>query len=345
MLKRRNNFSTGSSLNTVGERGFLKKLLPRLRGLTPRRFFVPPGDDAAVLRNPNRLVLSIDGLTEGTHFKFSWARRCQTLTGFSLGRALGWKLMGSSLSDLAAMGHVEDLWALIYLGAPSQVPISFLNDFTLGLKEMAQKFKCVLAGGDTVKSKDLSLVCAVGGKLKGARSIQRKGAKPGDLVCLAGTIGDAALGLKILQNQMTLRSHQAKAYFVKRFFKPEPLFREARILSREKGVSSLKDLSDSLPESLEILSQESCVGMEIAAERVPVSSSFRSHFKMTPVLWGGGEDYSLLFTASRKSIDRLKKKLTFSVIGRIVPPSQGLQYFFHGAQFKPKHFFQHFAGK
>ena len=58
------------------------------------------------------LVLSIDGLTEGTHFRLSWESRVERIGGFTLARGLGWKLLGSALSDLAAMGHSERRWAM-----------------------------------------------------------------------------------------------------------------------------------------------------------------------------------------------------------------------------------------
>src|SRR5690348_7502606 len=94
---------TDPTLGALGERGFLKKILPGIKHFQSNRFAVPPGDDAAVLTSAGRPVLTIDALTEGTHFKSAWAARCATFGGFSLARGLGWKLLGSSLSDLAAM--------------------------------------------------------------------------------------------------------------------------------------------------------------------------------------------------------------------------------------------------
>jgi thiamine monophosphate kinase len=122
-------------LSSLGEWGLLRRILPPLNRIHPRRFRVPPGDDAAVMADPRSTTLSIDGLTEGTHFETSWAPAVRSLLGVSLGRALGWKLLGSALSDLAAMGAVSQRWAMIYLGAPPQVRASFLLDFHQGLLE------------------------------------------------------------------------------------------------------------------------------------------------------------------------------------------------------------------
>jgi thiamine monophosphate kinase len=106
-MKTKSKRASRATLRSLGERGLINWILPRLRAQPGRRFLVPPGDDAAVLSSIGRPVLSIDGLSEGTHFKLSWEARVRR-DGFSLGRGLGWKLMGSSLSDLAAMGEIDN---------------------------------------------------------------------------------------------------------------------------------------------------------------------------------------------------------------------------------------------
>jgi thiamine monophosphate kinase len=122
------NKSGRATLGSLGERGLLNWILPRLQADNRQRFLVAPGDDAAVLSSIGRPVLSIDGLAEGTHFQLSWDSRVRSY-GLSLGRSLGWKLLGSSLSDLAAMGDVENRWAMIFVGAPPSLKADFLREF------------------------------------------------------------------------------------------------------------------------------------------------------------------------------------------------------------------------
>lgn len=308
--------SPQEKLRTLGEWGFLNRLLPSLQKLGRGRFVVPPGDDAAVLKKPSNAVLSIDGLTEGTHFLSSWAPRLKKDFGLSLGRALGWKLMGSGLSDLAAMGDTDRRWAMIYLAAPAHTPVSFLMDFFKGVKEKARQCQCALAGGDTVRGKDLSMVVAVGAQLKG-KPLTRSGAKPGDLLCVTGRIGDANAGLKILMGRHA-RLPAAGGTFVKEFFNVEPRFKEGRRLAHTAGVTSLMDLSDPLGSSINILTRASSVGARVFVE---------------PDILACAEDYELLFTARPQALKHLQG-LSFSVIGEITAARAGT--------FKKGSSFEHF---
>lgn len=330
------------SLRGAGERGFLKRLLPRLAPEHASFFLVPPGDDAAVLKRPPHPVLSIDGLTEGTHFHSHWAPRLNRLN-LSLGRALGWKAMGASLSDLAAMGDTRNRWSLVYVGTPASTPISFLMDLQRGLKEMAEANHCVLVGGDTVKARELSIVVAVGGDLVGHRPLTRSGARAGDFLCVAGTVGDAAIGLRILKGGQVPVRRADRAYFVKRFFRPQPMFTTARALSQNQSVTSLMDLSDPLGESIRLLAESSRVGADVQIDSVPVSDFYRRRRPKNASLLSGGEDYALLFTVKPGALESLKKKLPFSVIGRVTPMKQGLRFRLFGALIDPPSSFEHFS--
>jgi len=331
----------GRTLGELGEREFLRRFIPILNRHNRRSFVVPPGDDGAVLKNPAGTVLSIDALTEGTHFKLSWERRCRDWGGFSLPRGLGWKLLGSSLSDLAAMGGSRDRWAMIYLGAPGGLSYEFLKELYRGVREAAHRYHCALAGGDTVKAKDLTLVAAVGASLT-TRPLTRGGARPGDLVCVAGTVGDAAMGLRVMQGKSGLRKPLA-SYFLRRFFGHEPLLEEGKILGSEKGVTALMDLSDPLDDCLNLMMEASQVGMEINVDSIPVSRPYRRSFPVGAELLGGGEDYSLLFTVRPERAPPLRRRLSFAVIGRVSRRKQGLSYRLNGRTSAPDSVFRHFG--
>lgn len=294
------------------------------------------------MKAPKGAVLSIDGLTEGTHFRSSWAARLRKDFGLSLGRELGWKLMGSSLSDLAATAATGDRWAMIYLGAPSRTRMDFLMDFLSGVRAAAKEYDCAIVGGDTVKAQTLSLVIAVGGKNQERRVLTRSGARPGDLICVAGRIGDAAAGLAILNQRFNRIPRQAGKYFVEKFFRPRPLIREGEILLGEPGVRSLMDVSDPLDQSLEILCRASSVGGMVDVSRLPVSEKYEKYFGKDTSLLSCGEDYSLLFTMQAKAQSRLAKRLPFAVIGAIHRKRMGIQYFVEGRPCRPARSFRHF---
>lgn len=329
------------SLGSLGERGFLQKILPRLKKIQSNRFLVAPGDDAAVLKTSSRPVLSIDGLTENTHFKRSWEIPLRKKFGLSLGRALGWKLMGSSLSDLAAMGDVRNRWAMVYLGGPSSLSSQFLMEFYRGVQEATRRHNCVVVGGDTVRADQLSLVSAVGGTLHGKKALTRQGARVGDLICVAGTVGDADRGLQILMGkEKTIRVTDQK-YFVNCFFNHQPLFEAGKILSEAAEVSSLIDLSDSLAESLEILLSPQKLGCDVVVHSIPVSAAYKKIYGAQPLLLSGGEDYSLLFTVKPSGLAALRKKLAVTVIGQVVK-SAARRYFWKGRPLSSVNYFKQY---
>jgi thiamine-monophosphate kinase len=327
-------------LAALGEWGFLRRLLPRLQRRSARAFLVAPGDDAAVLAGGERPVLSIDGLTDGTHFHSSWERRVRSLTGVSLGRALAWKLIGSCVSDLAAMGATFRRWAMVYLGAPGSVKLSFLNDLYAGLDEAARRQGVALAGGDTVRASRITLVAAVGGGLKG-RPLTRRGARPGMDLCVAGFVGDAAAGLRVLQGRKNGVEAADARYFARRFFDVRPQLEMGERLARERGVGGAIDVSDALSDCLSILCRDSGVGADIDIGSLPTSAAFRRHFRPDLAL-SGGEDYALLFAATPAAARRLSRAGAV-VIGRVTQKRSGIQYRQNGRPIPAPRSFQHFG--
>jgi len=330
-------------MGEIGEWGLLDTIIPRISSTVRNRFMVGPGDDAAILKTSARNILSIDGLVEGTHFEMKWARDFSGHYGFSFGRGLGWKLMGSCLSDLAAMGASKNRWVLLFLGAPPGTKAKFLEEIFQGIQESARSFNCVVAGGDTVQSKVLTLVAAVGGELEGDRPLTRKGARAGDLLCLAGLVGDASLGLAVQKGRGPNLSPAQKKYFVKKFYKHLPMFAAGKILQKEKRVTALLDLSDPLDQSVRILARASKVGLEVNLERIPRSKFFQSLPRKPAFAEMGGEDYSLLFTARTEALTRLARSMRFAVIGKVLDFKKGVRFLLKGREMESFPLtFQHF---
>ena len=336
MTRQKNN---RASLGRLGERGFLARLLPSLGRSS--FFRVPPGDDGAVTRGPVPLVLSVDALTEGTHFRSRWDAACRRIAGFSLGRGLGWKLLGSSLSDLAAMGETDRRWTMICLAAPPDLPLALLSELQKGVREAARRFDCAQAGGDTIRSRSFTLVAAVGGRLSG-RALTRDAARPGDFIAVAGSIGDAAAGLAVLDGRLR-PSRRDAAYFVRRFFDHRPQFAAARALAREPGTGGVLDLSDSLRESVDLLCEASGVGAVVDIDRVPVSANYRRVVGLSPAVAAGGEDYGLLFSVRPGRVAPLGRRIRFSVIGRVTGKRSGIRWRWRGNEVAAPVAFHHFA--
>jgi len=145
----------------------------------------------------------------------------------------------------------------------------------------------------------------------------------GDRIYVSGTIGDAALGLKVLKQDLRLPGGAAD-HLIDRYRLPRP--RVGLGVSLSGLAHAALDVSDGLCADLVHICEASAVGAVIEAGRVPLSAAARTALAADPNLiadvLGGGDDYELLFTASpqvERQLEELSKKLDLhlTAIGRI----------------------------
>jgi thiamine-monophosphate kinase len=305
------------TLSGIGEFAWLKKLLPRLYWPASLRsqLCIGPGDDAGVLRvSRNKLlVATTDTMVEGIHFDQKW---------FSW-HDLGEKILAVNLSDLAAMGAVKPLAALVTASFPGDTPVDDVDKFYKGLESCAQRWKTGLLGGDTVGSRrDWFVSITVLGEARAQDLVRRGGAKTGDYIASTGSLGLAGAGLEILQ-----KGKQGLAWtkpLVEAFCRPQPRFDAGKVLGAGHLASSLIDSSDGLEASVRLMAEASGLGVEISLPDLPVSPALKrwaEHMKRPA--WGyilrGGEDYELIFTVNPRQWARVKKALPHAkVIGRML---------------------------
>lgn len=317
MKKRR----PGPSLGAWGEWKWLSSLLPGLtRGLS-RRVVLGPGDDAALVRAGSEIwAVTTDMLVEGVHFDRRWTS----------GEDLGHKALAVNLSDLAAMGDVEPAFGVLSLGAPPDTPVSFLKAFYRGFDRLARRTRFDVVGGDTVRSKALVVsVTAVGRVRPGNRVFRRDAARPGDLLCVTGTLGDAAAGLAFLQGGKTPGTADEK-FLAARLRRPDPRLEWARRLARA-GVKAGMDCSDGLWRSVRLMADASGVGAVVREDRVPLSPSLRRWGGRRALPWAlaGGEEYELVFTAPPAVARRVVALKFCTVVGEILPARRGVHILSH----------------
>lgn len=262
------------------------------------------GDDAAVLAGEGRRdwVVTTDLLIEGVHFLPRWQPAA----------AVGWKALARSLSDIAAMG-ARPRYALVALGVPSVTPSRWVKDFFAGLGRLARRFGVKLAGGDLSSAPQVVGDVQVIGEVERGRAILRRGAQPGGVVCVSGTLGFAALGLASLRHRAAVTNHFLQRA-VRAHTYPTPRLALAQALVRRFQVKAMIDLSDGLSSDLARLCQASGVGARIYADRVPavaLPSEVRRRIRANAMdlALDGGEDYELLFVLSKDEARRLPKKL------------------------------------
>src|SRR5690606_29731701 len=172
----------------VSEGTVLRAILARTG--TARQALLGPGDDAAIIAAPSgSVVATTDTLVDGPDFRSAW----------SSGHDLGWKAAAVNLADVAAMGAVPTA-LLVALAVPRDVRLSFVAAMADGFRDACDALApgCAVVGGDLTVSDLLTIAVTALGDLAGRSAVLRSGARPGDVVALAGELGAAAAGLEVL---------------------------------------------------------------------------------------------------------------------------------------------------
>lgn len=249
------------------------------------------GDDCALLQVPpdQGLAVSIDTLVAGVHFP------PQTNP-----YDIGYKALAVNLSDLAAAG-AEPRWATLALTLP-EANEAWLEAFAQGFFTLAERYRVSLVGGDTTQG-PLSITVQMHGLTPRGRMLRRAGARPGDLIYVTGTLGDAGLALRALQGQIKLTPEHA-AHVMQRLNRPEPRITVG--LALRDLASAAIDVSDGLAADLGHVLTASGVGASIELERLPLSPAVSAQHDWNLPL-SSGDDYELCFTAP---LDRQKKLMT-----------------------------------
>jgi thiamine-monophosphate kinase len=284
-------------LSRLGEFGLIERL--RRTTLLGRGVRLGIGDDAAwVQTRSGSCLLTTDLLIEGVHFDLTWTPLY----------ALGYKTLAVNMSDVAAMGGIP-AYLVLSLGIPVTFDSEDVDEFYRGMRSLAAKSGIALVGGDTSVAKSLLIsACLVGHAPY--RPITRGGAKIGNDIYVTGTLGDSALGLRLLkQKSPQLRAGRAAKFLLSRHYFPTARVRVGTTLAREKLACAMIDISDGLLQDLGHICKASGIGAIVAEERVPLSSAYRSLAGPdgTRYALAGGEDYELLFCAHRRHRSRIEK--------------------------------------
>ncbi len=240
------------------------------------------------------------------------------------------RLLGVNLSDLAAMG-AEPAAYLLALALPRAWAAAdlhpWLDGFAAGLAGWQREHQIALIGGDTVATPGpLTLTLTALGHVEAGRALLRSGARPGDRIYVSGSIGDAALGLRVLQGEFAPLDAAERAFLLDRYRLPRPRLKLGRRLCGLANAAA--DVSDGLVADLGHICAASNVGARIDAGRVPLSAPAAAAIGDDPALLAlalsGGDDYELVFTAAASrdaEIAELARDLALplTAIGEIVP--------------------------
>jgi thiamine-monophosphate kinase len=285
---------SGSQLSTLGEFGLIDRIAKQIQPAAAVTLGI--GDDAAVIepRTGYRTLVTTDMLVEGIHFDLTYS------DPYRLGR----KAVAVNVSDIAAMGG-NPRYFLMSLAIPPQLTLEFIDELTRGMVQRAEEFGVTLIGGDTCAAPDRLVVSiTMLGEQKAGTIVTRSGAHPGDHICVTGTLGDAALGLRLL------RQGERQGAAIARHLDPTPRIQTGTLLAEAHIPSAMIDLSDGLLADLNHILDQSAVGARINREAVPLSAAFRRHCSTTDddtvsLALAGGEDYELLLTVPPEKLAEL----------------------------------------
>jgi len=271
-----------------GEEAIIRVLAPLAQGY-PGAFGLTD-DCALVTPEPGtELVLKTDPIAEGVHF----------LPGDAPGD-IAWKALAVNVSDLAAKGAkpIGYLMALSFPEAPTQ---AWMARFADGLRAAQDRFGCHLIGGDTDRRPGpLTIAITVVGSVAQGRMVRRGTARPGDVLFVSGTLGDAALGLALRKGPDLAKawglSPEEDAHLRQRYLRPEP--RLALTSALRAHASAAMDLSDGLAKDLGRMCAASGCGAHVRFVDLPVAAAGAKAIAADPAcanrIVAGGDDYEVL---------------------------------------------------
>lgn len=268
------------SVSRTGEFGLIARVTARLA--TGSACLLGPGDDAAVVATPDgRVVASTDVLVEGRHFRRDWSSPVE----------IGHRAAAANLADIAAMGAVPTA-LLVALCLPADLPVDWAEGLADGLSAEAALVGASVVGGDMSASPTLTIAVTALGDLGGQPPVVRSGARPGDIIALAGRTGYAAAGYTVLS-----RGFRTPKVLVDAYRRPQVPYLAGPLAARG-GATAMIDVSDGLLADLGHVAESSRVAIDLRRAAFPVPDQMRdaaAALGVDPYGWllGGGDDHAL----------------------------------------------------
>ena len=329
------------AISAIGEFGLIDRIAALAETTLPAvpELLTGIGDDCAVFQPSPKLlqVATTDMLADQVHFDLLTTPL----------RHLGSKAISVNVSDICAMNALPR-YALISLAIPASFSVAMVEELYLGMSHAAKEYGLAIAGGDTSSSRSgLVISVSMMGEVSPEQLTHRCGARPGELICITGSLGGSAAGLKLLMrekeimlnhienNESYSRSMMADLQEYSEAIQQQllPLARIDIIRffhANNIHPSSMIDISDGLSSDLQHICRQSKIGALIHEGGIPIQGSTRriaDEMQDDALTWAltGGEDYQLLFTIPKERYPAIADNKGIAVIGETSEPEEGVQ--------------------
>lgn len=327
---------TRTEIASLGEFGLIEHLTKNIE-FKNASTILGVGDDAAVIDHFGRqTVITTDMLVEGIHFDLMYTPL----------KHLGYKSVVVNLSDVYAM-NATPTHITVSIAFSNRFSVEALTDFYEGVYAACDKYNVDLIGGDTSSSQKGFIISVTAiGEAQPDKIVKRSGAKPGNLVCVSGSLGAAFLGLTILEREKKIFLEnpaiqpdlEDQQYIVGRILKPEARKDIVAFFEENNMVpTSMMDVSDGLSSEILHICRQSQTGCKLYEDKIPVNDQARQFaYKLeldpTACALSGGEDYELVFTVDQSQYDLLVRNEEISIIGYITEPDEDCHIITKGGQ-------------
>jgi thiamine-monophosphate kinase len=293
-------------------------LINRLAGTAPAEhpdLVAGIGDDAAVIDSfypgQESLLVTTDMLVDNRHFRQDWA------TPFQIGK----KAVACNASDIAAMGG-SPTFMFVSIALTENMETAWVEELYRGMSDVCRQHGIVLAGGDTTCGDVITISITLMGRATKQNLSLRSDALPNDILCVTGPLGASAAGFHLLNKGLT---------------PPDPIKLKHLTPGCRLDVSpfiaplagAMIDISDGLAAEAHHICDQSGVGVEIYADRIPIDPLVKAAAatmgcKPMDFALSGGEDFELLFSISAENLQKLKaKKVDAFIVGKVMEASAG----------------------